>query len=142
MDFRSSRRRIFPEAKRSPGDCVDEANFARLLVVGKAVGHKGAEFFAELGAVNESIAQRDKSYGDFSCRGIRAANHSTFLDRRVLQQHCFDLGRRDGEAFVFDHLLTAVDDAVETFAVAGDNVARPIPAVAQDPAVVAFGSFQ
>src|SRR5271166_1916935 len=34
---------------------VDEANFARLLVVGEAVRHEGAEFIAKLLAIGESI---------------------------------------------------------------------------------------
>src|SRR5438132_1086157 len=49
----------------------------------------------------------------------------------MFEQHRLYLGRRDGEALVFDHFFAAVDDPVEAFAVAGDNITGPVPAVAQ-----------
>ena len=49
----------------------------------------------------------------------------------MFQQHRFDFRRRHGKSFVLDHLLAPVDHPVKTFAVARDNVARPIPSIAQ-----------
>src|SRR5579862_7037380 len=113
-------------------DGVDEVDFARLLVVGEAVGDEGAEFLFHFLAVDESVAEGDEGDWDLACLGTGTANHAAFFHRGMFEQNGFDLSGGDGEALVLNHFLTAINDAVKTFAVARDDVARPEPSIAKN----------
>ena len=107
-------------------------DFSRLLEMRKAISNKRAEFFAQLVAISESLAQGDKCNGDLAGVSVRAADNATFLHRRMFQKYRFHFRRRYGESLVLDHLFAAVDHSIEAFAIPSDDVAGPIPAVAQD----------
>src|SRR4051812_47220671 len=106
-------------------------NFARLFVMSKSFGDEGAEFFLHLLAIDKSIPQRDERHRNLSGIRVRTADNSAFFHCWMFQKDRFDLGWRDGETLVLDHFLAPVDHAVETFAIAGDDVAGPEPSIAQ-----------
>src|ERR1039458_3188481 len=106
-------------------------HFARLFVPREPFGNKPAQLFLHLLARSKSVAQSDKRHWNLSRRYVWPPHHSAFPDGWMFQQHRFHLRRRYGESFVFDHFFAAVHDAVKTFAVARDHVARPIPSVAK-----------
>ena len=47
----------------------------------------------------------------------------------MLQQHGLHFRRSDSEALVLDHLLHAIDDAVEAVGIDGGHVTGPVPAI-------------
>src|SRR5438128_10365142 len=49
----------------------------------------------------------------------------------MLEQHRFNFRRSDGKTLVLDHLLTAIENVIEAVSVAGDDISRPIPAIAK-----------
>ena len=49
----------------------------------------------------------------------------------MFEQHSFNFCRSDGKTLVLDHLFTAVDNVIEAISVTGDDIARPIPAIAK-----------
>src|SRR5579864_2506842 len=105
------------------GNRVDETDFTGLLVMRESVGDESAEFFSEFVAFDKSVAQGDEGNRNFSGFWATTADDSALFHRRMFQQNGFDLGRGHRKAFVFDHFLAAVYDAVETFTIAGDDVA-------------------
>src|SRR5579862_4753985 len=99
--------------------------------MGEPVGDKRAELFSEFAVLDKSVAQRDESDRNLSGLGVATTDDSTLFYRRMFQQNGFDLGGSYGEAFVLNHFLAPIDDTVEAFTIAGDDVARPIPSITQ-----------
>src|SRR3954470_20897962 len=98
----------------------------------ESIGNEGAQLVLKLAALDESIAQGDEGDWNLTCLIASSADYAALLDRRMLEQHRFDFGGSYREALVLDHLFAAIDDAVEAFAVARDDVARPVPAIAKN----------
>src|ERR1700677_3037997 len=95
----------------------------RLLVVGEPVGDESAQLFFCFFTGHESVAQRNERHWNFARRGVGTSNDPTLPHRRMLQQYRFHLRWRYGKSLVLNHLLAAIDDTVETFTIARDNVA-------------------
>src|SRR5579862_8189013 len=50
----------------------------------------------------------------------------------MLQKHGFYFCRSDGEAFVLDHLLGAIDNAIKSIAIYCRHIAGPVPSITQN----------
>ena len=50
----------------------------------------------------------------------------------MFEQNGFDFSRRNRESFVLDHFLAAVEHIVKTVGVGADDIARVVPAIAQN----------
>src|SRR5438067_2247295 len=98
-------------------------DFARLFVMGEPVGDEDAEFVSKFLAIEESVAQGHKSYWHLSGCVITTTHHTALFDRRMFQENGFDLRRSYRKALVLDHFFAAIDDTVETLAIARDDVA-------------------
>src|SRR6185437_9083439 len=91
-------------ARGGAGNGLHEADFARLLVAGKALGNKVAEFGRGLAAGNVAFSQHHEGAGQFAGGGIALPDHAAIAHRGMLQKHSLDLGRRHGKTLVLDHL--------------------------------------
>jgi len=113
-------------------DAVHKVNLSGLLVMREAICHKRTEFLLQLGVFCESFAQSDEGDWDFTSLIAWASHDPALFYGWMLEQNRFDLRGSYGETLELDHLLAAVHDAIEAFAVASDDVTGPIPAVAQN----------
>src|SRR5208282_2451035 len=117
--------------RRSRDDC-HKVNFAGLLVVSETVGDEVAHFLLQRIRGRKAVAEDDKGAGNFSSGEVGFGDDSTVADGGMFEEDGFDFGRGDGESLVLDHLLFAVEDVVEAFGIAADDVTREIPAIAKN----------
>src|SRR5579864_1694048 len=110
-----------------PRQCVDKVDLPRLLVGGEAFGYESAELFFQLSGCDRTFAKDDKGDRNLSRGLVRASDHAAIPNRWVFEQQSFNLGRCDREAFVFDHLLAAIDDVIKVVGVTCDDIAGPEP---------------
>jgi len=99
----------------------------------ESIGNETAEFVSEFSVLDESVAQRDEGNRNLSGSFVGTPDDSALFHGGMFQQHSFHFRGGNGEALVLDHFFAAVNDAIEAFAVAGDNISGPVPAVRAAP---------
>src|SRR4249920_3841999 len=57
-------------------DYINESDFSRLLVVGKAIRNERTEFLLHLSAIDKAVAQRDEGHRNFTGIGVGPADAS------------------------------------------------------------------
>src|SRR5215475_3376251 len=100
-----------------------EAHFTRLFVVSETFAYEAAEFVGDPVVAVVAVAKNDECTGNLTCHQILTSNNAAIADHRMLQQHRLDLRWGDGKAFVLDHLLYAINDAVVAVGVDGSHIA-------------------
>ena len=98
--------------------------------MGQAIGDEFAEFLVKFVGGDDAFANDYEGAGDFSRGQVGLSDYSAIADGGMFEQNGFDFGGRDRESFVLDHLLAAVEHAVEAIFVAAHDIAGVIPSVA------------
>src|SRR5208337_988070 len=109
-----------------------KANLARLFMVGETVGHEAAEFFLQRSRRREAITENDEGAGNFSGGEVRFGDYAAIAYGRMFEEHGFDFGRGHWKPLVLDHLLAAVENVVKAVGIGAHDVAREVPAIAQN----------